>query len=356
MVGLIATIWNGTGDDTTVLSTIWEGDSKHGGNMQASLLFKNFHAKVLATRVVPEALVISADNTPKETKNSIVYVWMIWMLCCFRSTPLWRIRTVYKLVGHTHSHCDRLFSRVKASLMGKSYFSEEQMAEVIISTLRSYNLQWNHLGASLDFESLKRLLGIEIHHLRNVHDLEVFRTSGGIYCRWKQYLSDELWSRPRLIISGENMATVASARPPHIKHKFTEDAKGKFQDFLNKIEMQLSGMGILDHKAQAGMAWLRNVTQVDSDHTMPIDDMISDILNGGAPIGAIRPDGGAVVPDDLLLLNCPGHVACQQVASCIDCHTSTWLTHVKLFDSAQMNLSHFRHDMVWHCPHVFCHT
>ena len=144
MVGLIATIWNGTGDDTTVLSTIWEGDSKHGGNMQASLLFKNFHAKVLATRVVPEALVISADNTPKETKNSIVYVWMIWMLCCFRSTPLWRIRTVYKLVGHTHSHCDRLFSRVKASLMGKSYFSEEQMAEVIIPTLRSYNLQWNH--------------------------------------------------------------------------------------------------------------------------------------------------------------------------------------------------------------------
>ena len=76
VLGLVATIWNGTGRDTTVLTTLYE-DSKHGGNMQASLLFLNLHQKVMYTGVVPESLVISADNTPKETKNAIVYTWMI---------------------------------------------------------------------------------------------------------------------------------------------------------------------------------------------------------------------------------------------------------------------------------------
>ncbi|CAK9105722.1 OTU domain-containing protein, partial [Durusdinium trenchii] len=251
-------IWNGTPGDDAVLTTLYEGDSKHGGNMQASLLFMNFHRKVVATGVVPESLVISADNTPKETKNAMVFTWMVWLLCCLRETRLWRVRTVYKLVGHTHSHCDRLFSRVKASLMGKSYISEDDVMNIIVATLKSYTLDWNHLHASLNFEELN--LGLEIHALRNVHDLEVFRTNGGIYVRWKQYLSGELWSRPRLVVAAENMATVATAmaRPPHIRHCFSQDMKTKFHDFLGRVEVQLGSMNLLDDRVKAGVAWLNN--------------------------------------------------------------------------------------------------
>ena len=90
-VGIGGFIWNGTGRDTTVLTTLYE-DSKHGGNMQASLLFLNFHPKVLNTGVVPESLVISADNTPKETKNAIVYTWMMDVMCI----------SVYTDVAHPH--------------------------------------------------------------------------------------------------------------------------------------------------------------------------------------------------------------------------------------------------------------
>ena len=124
VIGLVASIWSGTGghDDLT-FTTTWE-DSKHGGNMQSSLLFMNLHSKCVQTNSVPESVILSADNTVKETKNGITFCFMTCLLAVLQHTRLWRVRTVYKLVGHTHSHCDRAFSRVKAALLGKSYLSE----------------------------------------------------------------------------------------------------------------------------------------------------------------------------------------------------------------------------------------
>lgn len=124
VIGLVASIWSGTGDyDDLTFTTVWE-DSKHGGNMQASLLFMNLHSKCVQTNSVPESIIISADNTVKETKNGIFFCFMVWLLAALQHTRLWRVRTSYKLVGHTHSHCDRAFSRVRAALLGKTYMSE----------------------------------------------------------------------------------------------------------------------------------------------------------------------------------------------------------------------------------------
>ena len=123
VVGLVASIWSGTPSDNLWFTAVWE-DCRHGANMQCSILLQNFHAKVMESRMVPESWTISADNTVKETKNGITFIFFIWLLAVLRGTRFWRCRTVYKLVGHTHSHCDRAFSRVKAALIGKSYLSE----------------------------------------------------------------------------------------------------------------------------------------------------------------------------------------------------------------------------------------
>ena len=155
---------------------------------------------------------------------------------------------MYKLVGHTHSHCDRVFSRIKASLMGKSYISEDDMKQIIVSTLKSYKMEWDRLHASLDFEALKTLLGLDIHHQRNVHDLEIFRTTGGVFVRWKQYISDEL----------------------------------------------------------------------DTVFTMPVVWLLCDIMHGGAPRGC-RLESSAIVPDDMLLLNCPGPCVPHMELPCLPC-------------------------------------
>ena len=204
VVGLVASIWSGTPADDLTFTTVWE-DHTHGGNMQASLLLMNFHSKCMQTNSVPESLVFSCDNTVKETKNGIVFVFMVWLLCVLQHTRLWRIRTVYKLVGHTHSHCDRAFSRVKVALLGKTYLSEpvawlkmsphfcdclpdvpvsilclflaasKDMAKAIMDSMKSYTLRWNHLSGSLNFDRLRSLLGIDCHNLRNIHDLWAFQ-------------------------------------------------------------------------------------------------------------------------------------------------------------------------------------
>ena len=104
VIGLVASIWSGTGghDDLT-FTTLWE-DSKHGGNMQSSLLFMNLHSKCVQTNSVPESVILSADNTVKETKNGITFCFMTWLLAYGGFAPcislsVIRIRTA---TGHFH--------------------------------------------------------------------------------------------------------------------------------------------------------------------------------------------------------------------------------------------------------------
>ena len=237
-------------DDRLCIWTLYE-DSKHGGNCQSSLLFAAFHRQVCNSQCVPESWVISADNTVKETKNGMTFTFFLWMLCALSNTRFWRVRTVYKLVGHTHSHVDRAFSRIRAALQGKSYVTEKDMQNHIVTTLRSYSVGWDHLVAQLDFDALRTLIGIDVHNLRNVHDLELFRTEGGVFCRFKQYMSDEMWSRPRLVLTRDQVPVVARAPLTPIEHKFSDSAKTKFQDFITKFEL-LASTNLLGESEKTG--------------------------------------------------------------------------------------------------------
>ena len=229
------------------------------------------------------------------------------MLCALHRTRLWRVQAVYKLVGHTHSHCDRAFSGVKVALLGKIYLSEpvawldkfgcchtffcdgssmlavhEDMAKLIMESLKSYTMsytmRWNHLSTSLDFDGLRKILGVDCHNLRNVHDLEIFRSEGGVFCRWKQYMSDDVWSKPRLLIPPEHIGAVARAVPQPVKHAFPDGHKVKFQDFLNKLEMFMASTNMLGEKEKEGMMkWLRKNTSTDTGAEFSIANKISEI-------------------------------------------------------------------------------
>lgn len=126
--------------------------------------------------------------------------------------------------------------------------ASKDMAKIIMDSLPSYKIRWNHLAASLNFEGLRSLLGIDCHNLRNVHDLELFRSEGGIFCRWKQYMSDDVWSKPRLLVRPEHIHVVAKAVPEPIQHSFSDTQKAKFEDFLNKFEMLMASTNMLGEK------------------------------------------------------------------------------------------------------------
>ena len=96
---------------------------KHGSNMQMSTLVLNLY-DALEHDALPEELLIGSDNTPKETKNSIGYHWMMWLLAIstVNSLDLWSVLLTNLIVGHTHDEVDRFFSRVRAALAGHDYY------------------------------------------------------------------------------------------------------------------------------------------------------------------------------------------------------------------------------------------
>ena len=69
---------------------------------------------------LPTELVIGADNTANETKNKFMCWSLMWLLCVLSETKLWSVVLTFLLVGHTHDRVDRLFSRVKTALRGRS--------------------------------------------------------------------------------------------------------------------------------------------------------------------------------------------------------------------------------------------
>ena len=88
--------------------------------MQFSTLLLNLHEKATSENRLPVEWVIGGDNTVKETKNQWVCWSLIWLLCVLSETALWSVMLTFLLVGHTHDMADRLFSRVKVALRGRS--------------------------------------------------------------------------------------------------------------------------------------------------------------------------------------------------------------------------------------------
>jgi hypothetical protein len=197
--------------------------------------------------------------------------------------------------------------------------TSKDMAKIIMDSLPSYNIRWNHLAASLNFEGLRSLLGIDCHNLRNVHDLELFRSEGGIFCRWKQYMSDDVWSKPRLLVRPEHIHVVAKAVPDPIQHSFSDTQKAKFEDFLNKFEMLMASTNMLGEKEREGMKWLKKHTSTDMGYEMPLKQMISEIemANRGTACRTMV-DTLHEVPSDILYANCPGLLPC--VVTLSPCH------------------------------------
>ena len=100
-----------------LIRTMYE-DFQHGANMQASTFLMNFHNRVMQEGTVPEEWFINADNTTKETKNTISANFVIWLLLNVADTPLWSVTFLYQIVGHTHNKLDRCFGLIKHALQG----------------------------------------------------------------------------------------------------------------------------------------------------------------------------------------------------------------------------------------------
>ena len=201
------------------------------------MLTRQLHRTAMKEGRLPQCLYVGADNTPKETKNSTCVCWAIWLLATLHNgTELKAVEFQYPLVGHTHGSLDRFFSRLITSLRGRTYFTMDEMATISSQSLKAFAMNWSHHGSSYDFTHLRTLYGIELHRYQNVHSLRLYVDNMGIWVKWRQYVSDESWSTPRLLVEYDRVAVFATAKPPLVKHEFDEQSKAKHLNFLDKLE------------------------------------------------------------------------------------------------------------------------
>lgn len=258
------------------LRSIFE-DTKHGADMQSSTILLNFHTACLLENSVPEIWRIGTDNTQKETKNSTTLNACIWMLCALRETRLWCVNLSFLMVGHTHDSLDRFFSRLCRALKGKDYWTLPDMADAVNKALAGQDIMWQHLDCTWNFTSLRSAIGIEFHRLRNVHDIELYRTDDGLYCRWKQWLTDEVWSRPLLLLNSQDVVRVGELEPVRVPNRFDDGQQAKMLAWLDKIRVHIAASG---QDKNRELEWLRRVVQGSEPTLQPrltIADMLRNI-------------------------------------------------------------------------------
>ena len=223
VVGLIGSAWSGPASIDMLVRTVFD-DTKHGAEQQCSTYLLNFLYAVEKEGYIPKEWVINADNTPKETKNTCMMWWSVWLLCILHGTPLTSVLFGFLLVGHTHNRLDRFFGRVARSMRGRDYMSVEEMQAIVNQACSAWHIQWVHQTHVWNWESLGEHLP-KFHNLATVHAINIFR-AGGIWIKWKMFMTDETWSRPVLLVPAKEIPNIAALRPDRLEQTmFNPDQK-----------------------------------------------------------------------------------------------------------------------------------
>ena len=100
-----------------------------------------------------------------------------------------------------------------------------------------------------------------------------------MYVRWKQYMTDQQWSNPVLLIRREHVQEIGAIRPAVVLKSFGDDARD-INNWLDKL------LVALPHPAQHAedVKWLRSVV----DHTLvshntgpSLDEIVDDLRRLG---------------------------------------------------------------------------
>ena len=76
-----------------------------------------------------------------------------------------------------------------------------EMWHIVFSALKGFDIKAAHLNTVWDWKAMEGTNNFpRFHRLHHVHTLNIFRDHGGIYVRWKQYMTDEAWSSSILLV------------------------------------------------------------------------------------------------------------------------------------------------------------
>ena len=113
--------------------------------------------------------------------------------------------------------------------------------------------------------------------LQRLHCINMFRSPLGIHAKWKQYMTDDAWSRPVLLIGHRQMLALAKVSPAPRAMKFEHE--GSMMQWVNKLEQTLQGG---NSQQQSGIAWLRTIiAHADPRYStsMGVEDIANELIS-----------------------------------------------------------------------------
>ena len=277
---IIGAYWHGIKNAQFVIRTCFE-DFSTGSENQASAMLQNLHSAGLQAGYLPKRWFVGADNTVKETKNQWVFYVLCWLLAVMEGTRLWLTEEGYLLVGHTHGSDDRFFSMIGHVIQGKSYINRCDLMHIIVTELKKWLIRVEHLYAVWRWKEVKDVVSVpQLHGLHHCHAFQVFR-SGGIHLRWKQYMTDETWSRSIVMVQPHDVARLALWRPEVYIPKFSE--RSKMMSFADRIELFLADSHHTLESYKGAIQDLRSTIEhnMEFQRGPSVDEIVNDLVRVG---------------------------------------------------------------------------
>jgi hypothetical protein len=232
-------------------------DHKHGSNMIGSLLLDILLHTVHQTGTLPRRLFIQADNTAKETKNTITIFIALWLLAQLEHTRLEAIEFGYLLVGHTHDLIDTTFSYVNRALRQTDFLSLPEMFAILRSSMRNPPI-WRHIRDMYDFHSEQPafLSAQYVRGTRQPHHYKLYRDRSGSLCvQSKRWLTSSEWTPPVVLCNKEQAAALRAISPASLAPTWEKGFETQAKNFFVKLRnlLQTAGRDVAGIQHSLGM-------------------------------------------------------------------------------------------------------
>jgi len=222
-------------------------DHEHGADMVGSIMVDFLLQVKNKFNTLPETWLIQADNTPKETKNTITLFVAAYLMAHLQHTPLQSIEFIYLMMGHTHDFVDAMFAYVGKSLHGVDFHSVPALQEACLRRM-TYPPVWSHLRDVYNFGEVQPgwLSSAHVVGTGHPHHFKLYWSPDGhIMLKCKRWMTDVEWDAPCILVSaGDRMRELLTVSPTIIHPEWPQGLGTSSLAFFGKLQQLYTAMGV----------------------------------------------------------------------------------------------------------------
>lgn len=206
-------------------------DHMHGSSFQCSLALEVLLIIFRSLGRLPTRVVLGADNTFKESKNTIMLYFCVWALSNLKGSGLVYLELAFLMTGHTHGPVDAWFAYAMRALLGLSYANLEAMIGHLQQRM-PHPPFWQHSRDIYEWkDSRPAWCKLTSQYVKGVGWPHAFRMylddAGSCLIQTKRWLTDEHWSTPQVLLDSEGVARLVGFDPPIVEPNWDRGAQGR---------------------------------------------------------------------------------------------------------------------------------